>query len=167
MAAWVEANPLSNHIFVSRAPSEHLRDLTKGYDSGLKSIAADVQDQVVELNDRLSIQTSLLPRQIRWQAELAVLEMSDPKSIDRMFQATYQGGKGVIAAERDTMVSILGAEREAHGSPHRDRHRGRAGAGAGDLGLHHQDTRGGSVERRAERALRGTTPVLRSRVSSG
>ena len=113
MAAWVEANPLSNDLFVSHTPSEHLLDLTKGYDTGLKSIAADVQDQIVELNDRLSIQTSLLPRQIRWQAELAVLEMSDPKSVDRVFQATYQGGKGVIAAERDTLVSILGAEREA------------------------------------------------------
>jgi hypothetical protein len=113
MAAWVEANPLSNHLYTSHAPTDHLVDLTKGYDSGLVSIAEDVQDQIVELNDRLSIQTTLLPRQVRWQAELAVLEMTDPESVDRILQATYRGSKGIIASERDSVVSAVGAEREA------------------------------------------------------
>ena len=113
MAAWVEENPLTNHLFVSRAATEHLRELTKGYDTGLTSIAANTQEQMAGLSDRMSIQTSLMPRQMRWQAELALLDMSDPKSVDRLLQATYEGGRDIIAAERDSMMSAVSAEGEA------------------------------------------------------
>ena len=110
MAAWVEKNPLTNHLFVSRAPPEHLLELTKGYDTGLASFAVDTQERLADLSDRMSIQTSLMPRQMRWQAELAVLEMSDPESVDRLLQATYEGGRDIIAAERDSVMSAVSAE---------------------------------------------------------
>ncbi len=113
MAAWVEENPLRNHLFVSRAATEHLLELTKGYDTSLTSIAVDTQERLAGLSDRMSIQTSLLPRQMRWQAELAFLDMSDPKSVDRLLQATYEGGRHIIAAERDSMRSAVSAEGEA------------------------------------------------------
>ncbi len=113
MAAWVEENPLTNHLFVSRAATEHLRELTKGYDTGFTSIAVNTQEQMAGLSDRMSIQTSLMPRQMRWQAELAVLEMSDPETVDRLLQATYEGGRDIIAAERDSVMSAVSAEREA------------------------------------------------------
>ncbi len=113
MAAWVEKNPLTNHLFVSHAPAEYLLELTKGYDTGLTSIAVDTQERLADLSDRMSIQTSLMPRQMRWQAELAFLDMSDPKSVDRLLQATYEGGRDIIAAERDSMMSAVSAEGEA------------------------------------------------------
>ena len=113
MAAWVEENPLTNHLFVTHVPAEHLHKLTKGYDTGLTSIAVDTQERLANLSDRMSIQTSLLPRQMRWQAELALLDASDPKSVERLLQATYAGGRDIIAAERDSMMSAVSAEGEA------------------------------------------------------
>ena len=112
MAAWVEENPLTNSLFVSRAPAEHLLQLTEGYDTGLTSIAANTQEQMADLSDRMSIQTSLMPRQMRWQAELAFLDMSDPGNVDRLLHATYESGRDIIAAERDSVMAAVSAEGE-------------------------------------------------------
>jgi len=112
MAAWVEENPLTNPLFVSRAPAEHLLQLTEGYDTGLTSIAANTQEQMADLSDRMSIQTSLMPRQMRWQAELAFLDMSDPESVERLLHASYEGGRDIIAAERDSVMAAVSAEGE-------------------------------------------------------
>lgn len=112
MAAWVEKNPLTNHLFASHTSTEHLLKLTKGYDTGLTSLAVNTQEQMAALSDRMSIQTSLMPRQMRWQAELALLDASDPKSVDRLLQATYESGRDIIAAERDSVMSAVSAEGE-------------------------------------------------------
>lgn len=113
LTAWVEANPIEGALFIRPSTRPLLSELTaRRFTGGLGGVA-QTNEIVAEISDRLEIYTEQMPRQIRWQAEIALEDavgasnahrfLGDVDSIDTSAKR--------IADFLDTIEGIIARER--------------------------------------------------------
>ncbi len=125
---WAEAHPIENLLFVrSTAVEAWAEALAQGGQSGLGAVS-DINEQVAELMNRITVYMSLIPRETRWQAELLLEQvredsatqafLGDVASVDQSVQEieTYIADIRRIFVGIDALITEqrLAAMREVH-----------------------------------------------------
>ncbi|MCI0571913.1 MAG: chemotaxis protein [Myxococcaceae bacterium] len=121
---WAQENPLTGTVSARKSTVGLLANLTARSRIRPLGAAAQVLEDVGDLNARMDLQTTFLPRQARWQAELAMQQaLTDPtlqalqQELSALLRAatratrTAEGIPAFLARETDGVLSHLHDER--------------------------------------------------------
>jgi hypothetical protein len=113
LAAFAEANPIDNPLFIRTSTRPLLVNMTAENIQGGLGGVAQMNQSVAAINDRLEVYTETLPKQIRWQTEMVIEDYVRKESVPRIMNsvasidtsaiyiADFLGGvEGLIASER-------------------------------------------------------------------
>jgi len=121
-------NPVTDLYYVRKPIDPRVLQAFLTEVSGLVNVAHDIQRSVASLQRLLRAHAAILPRQIRWQAELATLDLSrlyglDPETaaheVGRLQTSLEDIGQGMeqltplVTSERETILRSIHMERVA------------------------------------------------------
>jgi hypothetical protein len=121
---WAAANPIEESLVSRRATDAELAAFTAEANPGLTKTIGTLSTGLGDVWSRLDVYSAFLPKQARWQAELAVTELmagADPATvladlhritdaIDRI-SLTVEQAPGLVASEREEVLRTLQEER--------------------------------------------------------
>jgi hypothetical protein len=90
---WVAKHPIE-HAFSSRSSVAPILAEWRSEDGNAFLAVGEVKDTIQDLSERLNTYAAQMPRQVRWQAELLVAELSDGHDLSGILSAAGQAEAG-------------------------------------------------------------------------
>jgi hypothetical protein len=115
IAEFVAEHPIDDMYFLRDSVESLLAVMKKGRSGGAGAVIGGINEAVDDLSRRLTIYAAHLPKEARWQAELAAIEMTqNPPVEDALLAAeslaeSHESFAGSVASALD----LITAEREA------------------------------------------------------
>jgi hypothetical protein len=110
MGEWVATHPIE-HAFSSRSSIAPVLAQWRSEDRGAFVAVGEMTDTVQNLSERLNTYAAQMPRQVRWQAELLVAELSADHDVRGLLAAAGQEVREVLAAERHAVLEDVNSQR--------------------------------------------------------
>jgi hypothetical protein len=82
---WAAEHPLEDLLFVRRSTTTRWMDTAAGTTGGGLESVAEIEESMVDLLARMRSYAGELPKQARWQSQLAVLDVLEGQDMQRFF----------------------------------------------------------------------------------
>jgi hypothetical protein len=108
---WAADHPLEDLLFVRRSTTTRWMDTAAGTTGGGLGSVAEIEESMVDLLARMRSYAGELPKQARWQSQLAVLEVLEGQDLQQFFAAidTVESDIGKIERRFDEFTIMVDA----------------------------------------------------------
>ena len=108
IARWSAEHPLENDLFARTSIISMMARIFPDGTSGLSHTLNSMQAEVADLKGRLTLQMDQLPRQARWQAELAATDLAE-----RLVAQELPNVSQLVKTEREVVLADIERQRLA------------------------------------------------------
>ena len=115
VAEFVAEHPIGDLYFPRDPVQPLLNSVTKGRKGGAGAVIGGINEAIDDLSKRLTIYADFMPKDARWQAELAAMRMMQEPPVEDALAAvgTFAEAHESIAEDISGALDLISAEREA------------------------------------------------------
>ena len=108
--AWADSHPITSMEFLRETTASEFADVLGQDQAGGLAVLGNLAMQATDLSERLKYYAAAMPKQIRWQAELVLLELLDEADIEEFLGNVESIDRSALrlADVADTVPALVG-----------------------------------------------------------